>query len=72
MHLISKEDQTVRINDLKLDIQFKAGESIHTENSYKFNDSLIMEFANAAGLDWITTWNDPKKYFAMTLFYKKI
>jgi L-histidine N-alpha-methyltransferase len=72
MHLISKEDQTVKIKDLDLIISFKKGESIHTENSYKFNDDLIMDFAGAAGLDWITTWNDPKKYFALTLFNKKV
>lgn len=71
MHLTSKEDQTVKIKDLDLSINFTAGESIHTENSYKFNDDLIMDFADAAGLDWITTWNDPKKFFALTLFNKK-
>ena len=72
MHLISKDDQTVKIKNLDLYVNFKAGESIHTENSYKFNDNLIMDFADIAGLDWITTWNDPKKYFALTLFNKKV
>ena len=71
MHLISKEDQTFYIKDIDLSVNFKKRETIHTENSYKFNDDIIMEFAETAGLDWVTTWNDDKKYFALTLFNKK-
>lgn len=71
MHLISTVDQTVQIKDIDLTVNFKKGETIHTENSYKFNDDLIMGFADAAGLEWITTWNDERKYFALTLFNKK-
>ncbi len=71
MHLIVKEAQTVEIKEINLSVNFKKGETIHTENSYKFNDDLIMEIADAAGLEWITTWNDDKKYFALTLFNKK-
>ena len=71
MHLFSKEKQSVMINDLGLKIELDEGEGIHTENSYKFNDDLIMEFADTAGLDWIKTWNDDRKYFALTLFNKK-
>ncbi|HLT24015.1 MAG TPA: L-histidine N(alpha)-methyltransferase [Ignavibacteria bacterium] len=71
MHLTSTKDQDIEIQNLDLVINFKKGESIHTENSYKFNDKLIMDFADEAGLDWITTWNDPKKYFALSIFNKK-
>lgn len=71
MHLVSTKDQDIEITDLDIVVSFKKGETIHTENSYKFNDDIIMDFADAAGLDWITTWNDPKKYFAMSLFNKK-
>ncbi len=33
--LRSRRDQTVRIDDLGLDVEFAAGETIHTENSFK-------------------------------------
>src|SRR5690606_29278052 len=46
MHLTSIKDQDIEIRDLDLIVNFKKGESIHTENSYKFNDELIMDFAD--------------------------
>src|SRR3989337_3049953 len=42
MHLVSMRDQRVRIGDQGLDIDFRRGESIHTENCYKYS-SVRME-----------------------------
>jgi dimethylhistidine N-methyltransferase len=63
MHLASLKRQKVRIDGETID--FRAGETIHTENSYKYSlDSLR---ALARGADWkpITAWTDRKNYFSV-------
>ena len=45
--------------------EFRAGESIHTENSYKYD---VAEFAGRAarcGLRLDATWTDARDYFAV-------
>jgi dimethylhistidine N-methyltransferase len=44
-------------------IQFKAGDLIHTENSYKYTQEDFTEKLYQAGFDNIQTWTDPKKHF---------
>jgi L-histidine Nalpha-methyltransferase len=44
-------------------IQFKAGDLIHTENSYKYTQEGFTEKLRGAGFDNIQTWTDPKKHF---------
>ncbi len=44
-------------------IQFKVGDLIHTENSYKYTQEDFTEKLHRAGFDNIQTWTDPKKYF---------
>jgi uncharacterized SAM-dependent methyltransferase len=44
-------------------IQFKAGDLIHTENSYKYTEDGFTEKLRRAGFDPIHTWTDPKKHF---------
>jgi uncharacterized SAM-dependent methyltransferase len=68
MHLVSKEEQKIRIESLDRTIHFRKGETIHTENSYKFSECMIQNFAAQAGLKIVKTWNDPKRYFSLTLF----
>lgn len=63
MHLVSAYEQRVRVGESTFD--FRAGESIHTENSYKFD---VAEFASRAarcGLRLDTKWTDPLNYFAV-------
>jgi dimethylhistidine N-methyltransferase len=63
MHLVSAAEQRVQIGDAVF--HFRAGESIHTENSYKFD---VAEFAGCAarcGLRLDATWTDPRNYFAV-------
>ena len=71
MHLVSRENQTVTIADLNAKISFKAGESIHTENSHKFTPDMIASYADKAHLEVVKTWTDPKDYFALCLLRKK-
>ena len=42
---------------------FKAGDLIHTENSYKYTEDGFTEKLRRAGFDRIHTWTDPKKHF---------
>ena len=44
-------------------IQFKAGDLIHTENSYKYTQDGFIEKLRRAGFDPIHTWTDPKQHF---------
>ncbi len=67
MHLESTRAQVVRIPSLGLSVSFAAGETIHTENSYKFTPRSIAALLDAAGFRTAETWNDERSWFAVTL-----
>lgn len=67
MHLVSRKAQKVHIPDVDLEISFMPGESIHTENSYKYTLPQVRELATASGFDLETTWTDPRRWFALHL-----
>lgn len=67
MHLVSRRAQTVSIDALGLDIQFEAGESIHTESSYKHNEQTIAALAAASGFSVRRMWGDARRWFADAL-----
>ena len=67
MHLESLRAQTVRIPSLALNVTFAAGETIHTENSYKFTPASIAAMLDAAGFRTEQTWHDERNWFAVTL-----
>lgn len=67
MHLESLVEQRVNIRDLSLNISFRRGESIHTENSYKFSMPMIRSIASNANLHVERTWSDPKQWFTVHL-----
>ena len=67
MHLESCTDQTVRISDHAFD--FEAGETIHTENSYKFSSDEFQALAQSAGFDHVQSWSDPEDLFSVMLFH---
>jgi dimethylhistidine N-methyltransferase len=62
MHLVSLKDQTVRINNEV--IHFANGESILTENSYKFNLDEFRQLAAAAGFEVRHVWTDQRQWFS--------
>jgi dimethylhistidine N-methyltransferase len=66
MHLVSLTDQRVSI-DGEHRIDFRAGETIHTENSHKFTISDFKELANDAGWRCATHWVDDKHLFSVHL-----
>jgi dimethylhistidine N-methyltransferase len=65
MHLVSRKDQTVTIAGQR--IEFAAGETIHTENSYKFTVGGFEKLARQAGWKLERCWESPAPSFAMVL-----
>ncbi|MEL0639358.1 L-histidine N(alpha)-methyltransferase [Pseudoalteromonas aliena] len=65
MHLVSNCNQSVIINDQQ--IEFKEGESIHTENSHKYTLESFTRLAAQANLKLEQTWQDDSNYFALCL-----
>ncbi len=63
MHLVSTLEQRVQVGDAVF--EFRAGESIHTENSYKFDVGEFAARASRCGLRLDTTWTDARDYFAV-------
>ena len=66
MHLISTTRQTVRVDGHSF--EFTAGESIHTENSYKYTSAAFCALAADAGFVPIDQWTDPAGLFCLQLF----
>ena len=67
MHLKSTRRQVVRIPALNLNVSFEQGETIHTENSYKFTAESIRSMLGSADFSLAKTWTDEKNWFAVTL-----
>jgi L-histidine N-alpha-methyltransferase len=63
MHLVSLARQTVRIGRHRF--HFDAGESIHTENSYKYSVEGFRALAARAGYEAKKVWTDAKGLFAL-------
>jgi dimethylhistidine N-methyltransferase len=63
MHLVAKRDHKVNCGSEK--IHFKAGDSIHTENSYKYTLDGIAALAEQAGLQLQRSWCDGDNLFSM-------
>lgn len=63
MHLVSRKAQTVRI--LGKSVSFRAGESIHTENSYKYSLARFNTLAMGAGWTPQVSWTDDDNLFSV-------
>lgn len=63
MHLVSTAEQRVRVGGAVF--AFRPGESIHTENSYKYDVAGFAARAAGCGLRLAETWTDPRGYFAV-------
>jgi L-histidine Nalpha-methyltransferase len=63
MHLVSRHAQEVRL--LGHRFTFAAGESIHTENSYKYALEEFAALAAAAAWRTVQAWVDPKGLFSI-------
>jgi dimethylhistidine N-methyltransferase len=63
MHLISKKPQTVRL--LGTNLTFRAGESIHTESSYKYSVDRFTTLARGSGWTPRASWTDKAGMFSV-------
>ena len=67
MHLVSKCSQEVRV--MGRVFQFGAGETIHTENSYKYTVELFQRLAAGGGWSPLESWSDG--LFSVQAFVKR-
>ena len=63
MHLVSRRDQVVRVGGVPF--FFVAGESIHTENSYKYSLPALTDLAEASGFAVERVCTDERQYFTV-------
>jgi uncharacterized SAM-dependent methyltransferase len=63
MHLICRRTQTVAIGDHRF--EFAPGETIHTENSYKYSIEEFRDVAGRAGFAALKTWTDAEDLFSI-------
>ena len=63
MHLASLRRQRVQV--CGVNIEFRAGETIHTESSYKYTVETFQCLARGVGWTPLTVWTDAKKYFSV-------
>jgi dimethylhistidine N-methyltransferase len=67
MHLESLLAQKVAVRALDLEVRFSLGETIHTENSYKFTDQRVLALLTRAGFKLRKQWSDDNKWFTVYL-----
>jgi L-histidine Nalpha-methyltransferase len=67
MRLRATEEQHVRIEALKLDVEFAPREELRTEISAKFTPERLRGDLAASGLDLVELYTDPDDLFAVSL-----
>jgi dimethylhistidine N-methyltransferase len=66
MHLASLKRQKVKVAGETID--FRTGETIHTENSYKYSIASLGALARGAGWRPAGVWTDEREYFSIQAF----
>ncbi len=69
-YLVSKEKQTVDIDDLSLQVHFEAWESIHTEISQKYDDDIVKWLSEESGLNILRSFTDKNEDYKNYLITK--
>jgi L-histidine N-alpha-methyltransferase len=67
MHLEALHAQKVHLRACDLTVAFEKGETIHTENSYKFTQPALAKLFASTGYAPTRTFHDEKNLFAVTL-----
>jgi uncharacterized SAM-dependent methyltransferase len=65
MHLLSRTHQVVKATGRRF--EFAAGESIHTENSYKYAPNQFSQLAAAYGFRLRQMWMDEQRWFSVQM-----
>lgn len=68
IHVVSLAEQTVEIRALGMRVRFGEGETIHTEDSRKYDVDDLSRMARRAGFTRAETWFDSKRRFSSNLF----
>ena len=63
MHLVSTKDQQARVGGALF--RFRGGETIHTENSYKYTVDEFQSLARSSGFEPARVWTDAAARFAV-------
>lgn len=66
MHLVSLREQQIRIGQSRF--EFASGETIHSENSYKYTTQEFIKLAQQAGFQSVALWVDADNLFSVHLF----
>jgi dimethylhistidine N-methyltransferase len=66
MYLVSNQRQTLRLNGHSFDLE--PGETVHTENSYKYTPTEFLELASENGFSEVRHWLDDNGLFCIYLF----
>jgi L-histidine N-alpha-methyltransferase len=67
MYLVSSAEQSVEIRSLRMRVQFGEGETIHTEDSHKYDLDDLSKLARGAGFERVATWVDEQERFSSSL-----
>ena len=67
MHLQSRVEQTVPVAALEMEVDFAEGETIHTENSYKYLPGQALTMLADAGFAPAGSWTDEHGWFEVCL-----
>jgi dimethylhistidine N-methyltransferase len=67
MHLVSAVRQQVWFGGLSRGFGFEAGETIHTENSYKYTPAMLRWLFGAASMTSLQSWTDDRHWFELHL-----
>lgn len=71
MHLRARENISVEIAGLELDVTMKRGETVFTEISRKFRRETVEEMAREAGLTIANWYTDRKEWFSLVEMKKR-
>jgi dimethylhistidine N-methyltransferase len=71
MWLVSRRDQRVTIGRSASILELHAGETIHTERSFKHHEDEIRAMVSAAGLEMMDAWLDDQRQFVDVLLANK-
>lgn len=63
MHLVARHDLRFTLGDRV--VEMRAGDTLHTENSYKYDAQEFAELADGAGFDVLHEWTDGEARFSV-------
>jgi len=68
IHLVSLVEQRINIHSLGMVVEFQAGETIHTENSYKYDLARLAALAEETRFKSARTWFDADERFSCSFW----